>query len=540
MVQDFIIPVSPSYKIQICAGPEQQPWKGLTPVLETLLPLSIALSRSRIAGAAGQIMCGLGSEKNQTETGTNVTSLTIMQTEKSSHDGKLKEITVRFADDSSVPFPFRGRTVNTNIAAEPAILRLQDNERALASTEQGPIWTVRNTAGANHYRTGFTIPELSPDESFNSIFHGERFVEMLPLLHWLRAVCAGEAFEGPPLRACFIFDDPNLHWPRYGYVDYRQIITQAEKENYHVAFATIPLDTWFTHEATAALFRNHPSRVSLLVHGNDHVKHELARPYTRPERVGLLQQALHRIERLEQRAGVTVCRVMVPPHGACSEVMLGELPGHGFEAACISHGSLRAHNPTSPWVRTLGYRPAELILGCPVSPRWGLAGNTTNVILVAAYLKQPLILRGHHQDLKAGLEILNQNARMINSLGPVSWSNMTELSRGNFQWRQEGTVYRLKPLGQKITVKLPGDAEQLVIENSGDGVWESWQISAAAGAKTIVRAGELVTLTEKQAGVLTIETSLAQPTLLKHTGNRGQKSAFVRRLLTESRDRLGR
>ena len=507
-------------------------------MLETLLPLSFAFTSSRIARVSGKIIFGQGLEENQSEGDTNVTTLTITQTKQSLHDGKLNDITVCFADDSNVPFPFRGRKVNTKIAAEPDILQLQEHERVLASTEQGPVWTVRNNSGANHFRTGFTILELLPDESFNSIFHGERFMEMLPLLDWLREICSRDAFEGPPLRACFIFDDPNLHWPRYGYVDYRQIITQAEKENYHVAFATIPLDTWFTHAATAALFRNHPNRISLVVHGNDHVKHELARPYTRPERVGLLQQAIHRIQRLEQRAGVPVCRVMVPPHGACSEVMLGELPRHGFKAACISHGSLRAHNPTSPWVGTLGYRPSELILGCPVSPRWGLAGNTTNVILVAAYLKQPLILRGHHQDLKAGLEILNQNAQMINSLGRVSWSNMTKLSRGNFQWRQDGSVYRLKPLGQKITVKLPADVKRLVIDNPGEGVWESWQITGADGARSVVRAGELISLTEKHAGVLTIETIITQTASAKYAGFRWQMSAFVRRLLTESRDRL--
>ncbi len=90
--------------------------------------------------------------------------------------------------------------------------------------------------------------QLSPEGSLQDVLSGNRFLEILPLLQWLREIC-GHAFSvnpSPP-KACFIFDDPNLHWPRYGYVDYRQLAEQAQIENYHVAFATIPLDTWFTH-----------------------------------------------------------------------------------------------------------------------------------------------------------------------------------------------------------------------------------------------------------------------------------------------------
>src|ERR1019366_8149913 len=111
-------------------------------------------------------------------------------------------------------------------------------------------------------------------------------------------------------------------------------------------------------------------------------------------------QAIHRIERLERAAGCEISRVMAAPHGACSDAMLQEMPGCGFESAAISHGSLRAHNKGKPWARSLGYLPSEIIQGCPVLPRWGMTGNTYNTILLAAYLGQPMILRGHHADLR--------------------------------------------------------------------------------------------------------------------------------------------
>src|SRR5262245_19147313 len=125
-----------------------------------------------------------------------------------------------------------------------------------------------------------------------------------------------------------------------------------------------------THGGAAEIFRRNSRRLSFCVHGNNHTKRELAQPYSDGERVSLLQQAIRRIETLERKAGVEVSRVMVPPHGACSHEMLEELPQRGFESACISHGSLRAHNRQRPWVRQLGYLPSEMIRNCPVLPRW--------------------------------------------------------------------------------------------------------------------------------------------------------------------------
>ena len=143
------------------------------------------------------------------------------------------------------------------------------------------------------------------------------------------------------------------------------------------------------------IFREHPERLSLSVHGNNHTKRELGRAYSEDrEGRSYCRQAIQRIERFERRTGLAVSRVMVPPYGACSEEMLAALPRYGFEAACISHGSLRFHNKTRAWTKNLGFLPSEMIEGCPVLPRWGLTGPTTNSILLAAFLKQAIILQG--------------------------------------------------------------------------------------------------------------------------------------------------
>src|SRR5690348_10932331 len=98
------------------------------------------------------------------------------------------------------------------------------------------------------------------------------------------------AFEG-----LFHVRRSNLAWQRYGYVDFKQIAANAAEENYHVSFATIPLDSWFTHMRTAELFRTSSKYLSLAIHGNNHTRKELARNYTKPERLCLLNQAIRRI-----------------------------------------------------------------------------------------------------------------------------------------------------------------------------------------------------------------------------------------------------
>jgi hypothetical protein len=460
--------------------PDETSSLALLTTLEGVLPVNFGFSDPHQTKVAGELLTDHVAGSESGSGASSVSSLMVPRAGIPSQQRGLIDFTVQFSDHRDVPFPFRGRSLRTKVLGEPILLSLRPDEEPLATCDRGPIWTSSNGQTAKRYRSGFALPTLPADGSLQDVLSGSRFLEILPFLQWLREIC-GQAFSvnpSPP-KACFIFDDPNLHWPRYGYVDYRQLAEQAQAENYHVAFATIPLDTWFTHPGTAGIFRQHPERLSLLVHGNNHAKRELAQSYTESERIYLLKQAIRRIERLERRSGLTVSRVMVPPHGACSEEMLAALPGYGFEAACISHGSLRAHNKAASWTKTLGYRPSELVRSCPVLPRWGVSGDLKNTILLATYLQQAIILRGHHQDLKDGPEVLNELARFVNGLGSVEWMNMTEIVRAR---RQDG------------------DAEAPRL--------------AGANGSTVKSSGNQV------------------------RGVRGASLLFVRRLLTEGRDRI--
>src|SRR6266480_3662974 len=101
-----------------------------------------------------------------------------------------------------------------------------------------------------------------------------------------------------------MFDDPNLHWRSYGYIHYPELVDHARRHNYHACFATVPMDSWYAHPKTASLFRENRTRVSLLIHGNDHTYYELAVARSDESRQALAAQALRRIERLERLSAV--------------------------------------------------------------------------------------------------------------------------------------------------------------------------------------------------------------------------------------------
>ena len=233
-----------------------------------------------------------------------------------------RDVLVKFSGDAAVPFPFRNVCITTQVALAGNALVPLAEERVLASCDEGALWTASEINGIQHFRSAVPLIDIGPEESFSEVFSGERFFNNLPLLHFLRKASGCSGFQPAPLRAAFMFDDPNLHWKTYGLVNYSEIAAHAARQNYHVSFATIPLDTWYTNSATAKAFRENARVLSLLVHGNNHSKHELSVHHSIITRAAILAQANHRIERLERSARLQVSRVMVPPHGACSEAML--------------------------------------------------------------------------------------------------------------------------------------------------------------------------------------------------------------------------
>lgn len=372
---------------------------------------------------------------------------------------------VEFSADSVLPSVLHGRRVECDEAAEvKALPKWLRNISVIASKGGEPILGVQHTTGNFYHYTSLQLQELRHGEVLFQHFQGRRFLQLLPLLLFLRGLVDDPRWDPPPLQACFMFDDPNLHWPRYGFIDFEGMAKHAIQYNYHASFATIPLDAWFVHKPTASLFQKQHDLISLLIHGNDHTSNELGRSNSERERKQILMQALTRIAKLERRAGVEVSRVMAPPHGAFSAGFLKDMSEMGFEAASVSGGSLRSHNPGANFIRTFGVGQADIVEGLPILPRFRLSGNSHNSILIAALLRRPIIPVGHHQDVSEGLQLLEELSTFINSLGKVQWANMTRISRSQYARMVEGKILRIRMLTKRILVSVPSMVNEILIE----------------------------------------------------------------------------
>jgi len=449
--------------------------------------------------------------------------------------------TVQFGQSAAVPKVFRGRAVRQENLICEGSLKTNNGDQIIAALDGNPLWVAREDGRGRTDFSAMSLPSAKKLRSLYQCFAARDFMRLLPLVDFLRRLARENEWGNPGLRACFMFDDPNLHSTGYGWIRYRELAQHASLSHYHASIATIPLDSWFERKQAVGIFADNQARLSLLIHGNDHLHKELASFSSDGQRLASLAQALNRIARLEAKTSMEVSRVMAAPHGACSEETLRVMARLGFEAACISHGALHNYNADRQWARNVGLGMSEFVAGLPVIPRFRLNRECQNAILLAAYLGQPIIPVGHHQELADGLDLLGELANFINSLGEVRWLDMKGIARSNYQTRTEGNLLQVRSFARVIDLRVAPGVTQVAIQRPkvAEEVEEGIRIrspgqagqvfSKYAGQPFPVQPGadlEITPFVQNQVD----PSSVRRPKL--------KIWPFARRILTEGRDRL--
>lgn len=348
----------------------------------------------------------------------------------------------------------------------PPLERVEGAEDVLAVTGAQPVWLASRGAVPVH-RVRSALPELAFGEVLYRLL-SEHQLTAIALVQFLRKVSSPCDWRPARLRAAFLFDDPNLRWRSYGFIDYERLVKHADEHGYHAAMAMIPLDAGRPHPPTVSLFRRRADRLSLVVHGNDHTKDELLAARDDAAARTIAAQALRRIMMFERRSGLHVDRVMTPPHGLCSRQMTRALGCLGFDALAAIHPlPWTEHAPTDPPLA--GWRPADFVVGCPIVPRIPL-GSTAADIALRAFLDHPLIVYGHHEDLADGLDALAETAAIINRLGDVSWMSIGGIATTNSQQRVTGDRVTLRPFARRIRLSIESAWSSLTVETPEDSV----------------------------------------------------------------------
>lgn len=389
---------------------------------------------------------------------------------------------VRFSSPSLLDDRLRGRVLHEDGEAGVPPVPVGVGDIIVAAGPAGPLWVTRRVGAGLVHHVVRSPDELAPGDRLKDHLRAGRFLALLPVVHLLREALVGSGWSPPPLRASFIIDDPNLHWPTYGYLRYSELAVHVALHKYHLGIAMVPADAAFAHPAAVATFRS-TRHLSLVVHGNDHRKFELAQPRSAEQALALAAQALRRTAAFERRHDIAVDRIMVPPHARCSEQMMQTVRRVGFEATCFGG---EAQDRGSPVLA--GWEPADTEEGegLPRIRRLGL-NRPTDEIVLRAFLDQPIILSGHHGDL-ADLDRLSDAASFVESMGHVQWMSLADVSRSNLAGRRVGETLHVKAFSRRMTVDLPEGVEQVVIDASRHPWSAHDRVQILGGGRTEDRA----------------------------------------------------
>src|SRR5205807_4031864 len=127
-------------------------------------------------------------------------------------------------------------------------LKSLPGDKVVAQKGAEPLWIHRSAGAAAWDLVAAELPQLAGGEYLFQYFEPANWASLFPLLQFLRELARESGWTPPPLRACFMFDDPNLHGRNYGYVRYPQLAEESRKHNYHASFATVPFDAWHVNQ----------------------------------------------------------------------------------------------------------------------------------------------------------------------------------------------------------------------------------------------------------------------------------------------------
>ena len=299
------------------------------------------------------------------------------------------------------------------------------SHHSLVSSEKGPIFIAVRSRGA-HFFLNSSSSVMDVHAPCTSSFDvKEQFFETVPILMWLRWACGLRA--PVEISACLIVDDPPLK-PRYGFLNYSDLLAAMYEHNFSTTVAFIPWNWNRTDSRTVELFREHPEKLSLCVHGCDHTASEFAEQST-PVLNKRINVANHRMQRFTQRTCLPYDNTMVFPQGAFSSSAVRALKINGFTAAVNTPVSPvhKAENKTTlgDLLRLAITKYADFPL---FTRRYAFHGVEN--FAFDGLLGKPCLIASHHDDFADDSRILLQLIAKLNSLHwKLRWRPLGETIR---------------------------------------------------------------------------------------------------------------
>jgi hypothetical protein len=288
--------------------------------------------------------------------------------------------------------------------------------------------------------------------------------------------------------ANFTIDDPWLIQP-YGYLDYKNLLAEMEKHNFHTTVAFIPWNFDRSRPEVVELFKSHPDRYSTCVHGNNHAHREFGgyRTNPLPNQIADIKQGIARMERFTALTHIPYDRFMVFPHAVASEPTFAALSTYGFlGTANSSNIPLDKPFPNDPIFFLRPY--TTNYAGFLSLYRYPAAGEVPHPeVAIHAFLGNPILFYDHSSLFSSGISAFDAHADFINHIQPdTKWTSLGEIARHSYLLRKrtDGDVEVLM-LSREMELENSADTAQGFYVRRNDGARLSGTLTAD-GSSTLL------------------------------------------------------
>jgi hypothetical protein len=255
------------------------------------------------------------------------------------------------------------------------------------------------------------------------------FATMAAPMIFLRYAAGERAWHSPADYANLTIDDLWLREP-YGHVNYEELLQQAQQHDFHATIAFIPWNFDRSQLRMVSLFLAHPDRLSICIHGNNHIHQEFGPFDMHPleKQAQDIEQGLARMERFKQLTNIPYDTVMVFPHSVSPQATFSELKRYNFLATANSLNV--PSDAAAPPGAEFALRTASLnFADFPSLRRYSAETAIPKTQLaIDAFLGNPMLFYVHESFFASGADAFNKTADTVNQLQPgTKWRGLGEI-----------------------------------------------------------------------------------------------------------------
>ena len=281
------------------------------------------------------------------------------------------------------------------------------------------------------------------------------FSGAVPIVMYLKWAFREIWWNAPEINACLVIDDVLLK-ARHGFLEYRELMRLIDRHGIAATIALIPWNWRRTEDETVEAVRKNPHKLSVCMHGCDHIEGEFAVRST-----GRLDEKIKtarvRMRGLLAKTGIRYDNIQVFPQGKYSPDLGAVLRGNGLTAAVNTEPA--SHDPSynATTIADLWSVGNLRHGGFPIFTRREISSGVENFAF-DGLLGKPCLIAAHHD---AFVEDGRHLIELVERLKSLEWKLV---------WRPLGSAlshsYAVQKGGSSARVKM--FANQLVLENAGD------------------------------------------------------------------------